>query len=66
MGDRAGRVRDRCSRASELFERLATDVVDHQIVARRDQINREILALLAKPDEAGFHRVSTEAIEGQL
>jgi hypothetical protein len=35
------------------------NVVDHQIVARLDQINRQIFALLAKPYEAGFHRVIT-------
>jgi len=57
--DRARRVGDGRAGTDELFERLAPNVVDHQIVARRDQINREILALLAKPDEAGFHRVST-------
>src|ERR1700687_1586526 len=66
--DRSRRVGNDRARTGELVERLATDVVHHQIVAGLGQVNSQILALLAKPDEAGFHcsDVCTQPREGQL
>jgi hypothetical protein len=36
-------------------------------MARVGEVNREVLALLAKPDEAGFHRIAPHSrMVGQL
>jgi hypothetical protein len=61
------RVRDSSAGTGELFEGLPPNVVNHQIMARVGEVNREVLALLAKPDEAGFHRIAPHSrMVGQL
>src|SRR5579875_125734 len=55
LADLAIRMSDLCAFSSEFAQRFAADVIDRDVIARPDQIYREVFALHAQTDKAYSH-----------